>query len=132
MDAQTEAYAFIISDKLINFQSEMLLKKNNIHFYTYWDKKKLLDLANKYNLLPKPKLEKEKSNFVKYGVQYDRLKTIKNNPRKVILEDIVTKEIKTFPSIYKAAKFINQAPQTITYWGNRNGFWNNKYKVVVQ
>ena len=64
-------------------------------------------------------------------VKYDRLKTIKKNPRKVTLEDIETGEIKTFPSIYKAAKFINLAPQTITYWGNRKGAWNNKYKVVI-
>ena len=34
--------------------------------------------------------------------KYDRLKTIKQNPRKVSLEDIETGEIKTFPSIYKA------------------------------
>ena len=105
-----------------------LLKENDIHFYTYWDKKKLTALANEHDLLPKPELEKEKSNDVKY----DRLKTIKKNPRKVTLEDIETSEIKTFPSIYKAAKFIDLAPQTITYWGNRKGVCNNKYKVVIQ
>ena len=104
-----------------------ILKENKIHFYTYWDKKKLVALANEHNLLPKTELEKEKCNDVKYN----RLKTIKKNPRKVMLEDIETGEIKTFPSIYKAAKFIDQAPQTVTYWGNRKGAWNNKYKVVT-
>ena len=69
-----------------------LLKENKIKFYTYWDKKKLVALANEHNLLPKTELEKEKSNDVKY----DRLKTIKKNPRKVILKDIETGEIKTF------------------------------------
>ena len=105
----------------------MLLKENKIHFYTYWDQKKLIALANEHDLLPKTKLEKEKSKDPKY----DRLKTIKQNPRKVMLEDVETGEIKTFPSIYKAAKFIDQAPQTITYWGEREGAWNNKYQVVV-
>ena len=66
-------------------------------------------MANEHDLLPKTELEKENSNDVKY----DRLKSIKQNPRKVILEDVETGEIKTFPSIYKAAKFIDQAPQTI-------------------
>ena len=84
-------------------------------------------MANEHDLLPKVELEKEKSNDVKYDI----LKTIKKNPRKVTLEDIETGEIKTFPSIYKAAKFIDQAPQTVTYWGNREGAWNNKYKVVT-
>ena len=105
-----------------------LLKKNNIHFYAYWDKKKLVDLANEHDLLPKPEPEKEKSK----NVRYDRLKTIRHNPRKVMLEDIETGEIKTFPSIYKASKFIDISPNTINYWGNMNGAWNNKYKVVIQ
>ena len=105
-----------------------ILKENNIDFYTYWDKKRLVALANEHDLLPKTELEKEKSQDVKY----DRLKTIKQNPRKVMLEDIETGEIKIFPSIYKAAKFIDQAPQTVTYWGNRKGAWNNEYKVVIQ
>ena len=107
---------------------KMILKENKIHFYTYWDKKRLVALANEHNLLPKTELGKEKSQDVKY----DRLKTIKQNPRKVMLEDIETGEIKIFPSIYKVAKFIDQAPQMVTYWGNREGAWNNKYKVVIQ
>ena len=105
-----------------------ILKENKIHFYTYWDKKRLIALANEHNLLLKTELEKEKSKDVKY----DRLKTIKQNPRKVMLEDIETGEIKIFPSIYKAAKFIDQAPQMVTYWGRREGAWNNKYKIVIQ
>ena len=106
-----------------------ILKENNIDFYTYWDKKRLVALANEHDLLPKTELEKEKSKDVKYN----RLKTIKKNPRKVTLEDTETGKIKkTFSSVYKAAKFIDQAPQTITYWGNREGAWNNKYKVIIQ
>ena len=92
-----------------------LLKENNIHFYSYWDKKRLINLANENHLLPK------------IDINYNR-----NNSKKVMLEDIETGEIKTFPSIYKAAKFIDQAPHTITYWGNREKAWNNKYKVVIK
>ena len=105
-----------------------LLKENNISFYAYWGKKKLLGLANKYDLLPKSKPVKEKSKDVKY----DRSKTIRNNPRKVMLEDIETGEIKTFPSIYKASKFLDISPNTISYWGNMNEAWRNKYKIVVE
>ena len=103
-----------------------ILKKNEIHFYSYWDKKKLIALANEKGLLPKKVPEKEKSKDPKF----DRLKTTKNNPRKVSLEDIETGEIKTFPSIYKVAKFIDQSPQKINYWDG--GVWKNKYKVEVQ
>ena len=85
-------------------------------------------MANKHDLLPKTELEKEKSKDAKY----DRSKTIKQNPRKIMLKDVETGEIKTIPSIYKAAKFMDQAPQTITYWGKREGAWNNKYRVVIE
>ena len=106
-----------------------ILKENNIKFYTYWDKKRLVSLANEHNLLlPKTEIDKEKSE----DVNYDRLKTIKKNPKKVILENIETGEIINFPSIYKAAKFIDQAPLTIIYWGKKEGVWNNKYKIVLQ
>ena len=114
-----------------------LLKDNKINFYTYWDKKKLIALANEHDLLPKKEPKKEKSKKVKDGTEdikgggkYDRLKTIRYNPRKVTLMDIETDEIKTFPSIYKAAKFIDQAPLIITYWNG--GVWKNKYKIVIE
>ena len=105
-----------------------LLKENKINFYTYWNKKRLIALANEHDLLLEMEVEKEKSKDAKY----DGLKTIRQNPRKVTLEDVETGEIKNFPSVYKAAQFIYQAPQTITYWAGREGAWNNKYKVVTE
>ena len=106
MPANTQAYVVTISDSLINFQSDgnkmsvvikfffsslyknnmnvkelkTLLKKNNICFYTYWDKKKLIALANEHDLLPKTESKKEKSK----DVNYDTLKTIRQNPKKVV------------------------------------------------
>ena len=105
-----------------------LLKENKIPFFAYWDKKRLTAVANEHNLLPKPEPKKEKSKNVKY----DRLKTIRNNPRTVTVEDIETNEIKTFPSIYEASKFLDTSPFTIYYWGNKNGAWKNKYEVVIK
>ena len=55
-----------------------ILKENKIHFYTYWDTKKLSALANEHDLLPKPELEKEKSK----DVNYDRLKNNQAEPEK--------------------------------------------------
>ena len=65
-----------------------ILKENKIIFCSYWDKKRLIALANEHDLLPQKALEKEKSKDPKY----DRLKTIKKNPRKVGLE--VTETVK--------------------------------------
>ena len=38
-----------------------ILKENNINFYTFWDKKRLVSLAN---LLPKTEIDKEKSEDI--------------------------------------------------------------------
>ena len=102
-----------------------LLLENKIHFCSYWDKKRLIALVNEHDLLPRTGLEKEKSK----NPRYDRLKTIKQNPREVIIRDIETDEIKTFPTIYKAGKFIDQAPMTVRYWDGK--VWNNKYNVAI-
>ena len=133
VNAGTEAYAVIISDRLIKFQSDgykmffsyikmvntkelkTTLKENKIHFYSYWDEKQLIDLAINHGFLAEEAPKKEKSKDPKFN----RLKTIMHNPRKVSLEDVEMGEIKTFPSIYKAGKFIDQSPQTIVYWDGK-------------
>ena len=101
-----------------------LLKENRIHFYTYWGKQKLMELAKINDLLP-PKIEEPKKEVEeekpKY-VNYERLKNIRHTPIKVILEDVETKEKKTYPSIYKAAQFLDQSPQTVRYWGKKRAF----------
>ena len=108
---------------VIGEEVKTVLKENEIHFYSYWDKKKLIDLAIKHGLLAEKAPRKEKSKVPKF----DRLKNIMH--RKISLEDVETGEIKTFPSIYKATKFIDQSPQTIGYWDG--GVWNNKYEINV-
>ena len=111
-----------------------LLNKNGVHFYSYWSKAKLIDLAKINNLLPEPKPkpkpnpEEEKPKYV----NYERLRNIRNNPNSVKLIDIETKEEKTFPSIYKASQFLDKCPQTIRHFGKKKGIWNNKYQIIIE
>ena len=105
-----------------------LFKENDIPFFVYWDKKRLTAVANEHNLLPKPEPEKERSKNVKY----DRLKTIRNNPKTVTLVNIEANEIKTFPSIYKASQFLDTSPYTIYYWANKKGSFKNKYIILAE
>ena len=74
-----------------------LLKENRIHFYTYWSKQKLMELAKINDLLPPKKIEEPKKEpeeeKPKY-VNYERLKNIRHRPIKVILEDVETKKKK--------------------------------------
>ena len=104
-----------------------LLKENNIPFFAYWDKKRLTAVANEHHLLPRvePKDKRSKSD------NYDRLKTIRNNPKTVTVKDVETDEIKTFPSIYGTSKFLDTSSYTVYYWGNKDGALKNKYEIIV-
>ena len=106
-----------------------LLKENGVHFYSYWSKGKLEDLAKINNLIPEPEPEPEgpKPEVPKY-VNYERLRNIRNSPISVKLIDIETKEEKIFPSIYKASKYLDKCPQTIRHYGKRN----KKYQIITE
>ena len=109
-----------------------LLKENRVHFYSYWGKGKLLDLARINKLIPEPEPEPEepKPEAPKY-VNCERLKNIRNNPISVKLIDFETKEEKIFPSIYKASQYLDKCPQTVRHFGKRKGIWNNKYQIIT-
>ena len=109
-----------------------LLRENGIHFYSYWSKPKLIDLAKINNLLPEPKPEPEPEKETPKFVNYERLRNIRNSPVNVKLIDIETGEETTFPSIYKAAQFLDKCPQTIRHFGKKKGIWKNKYQIITE
>ena len=113
-----------------------LLKENGVHFYSYWGKNKLVDLAKINNLIPEPRPEAEtetepKPEVPKY-VNCERLRNIRNAPVSVKFIDVETKEEKTFPSIYKASQYLDKCPQTIRHYGKRKGIWNKKYQIIIE
>ena len=108
--------------------SKRYLKKIIYIFFRIGIKKRLTDVANEHDLLPQIELEKEISKNVKY----DKLKNIRNNPKTVMVGNVETGEIKTFPSIYEASKFLDTSPYTIYYWSKKDGAWKNKYEILVE
>ena len=94
-----------------------LLKENGVHFFSYWGKQRLIELAKINDLLPKEEEEPEEEK--PQCANYERLKNIRHTPTKVILKDVETEEEHTFPSIYKAAQYIDKSPQTIRHWGKK-------------
>ena len=106
-----------------------LLKENGVCAYTYWGKDKLIDLAKINKLLPEPKPEEPETPK---KISWQKLKNIRNSPVNVKLIDIETGEEKTFPSIYKTAKYLDKSPQTIRHHGNRKGIWNKKYQIITE
>ena len=109
-----------------------LLKENGVHFYSYWSKGKLIDLARINKLIPEPEPETEPKPEVPKYVNYERLRNIRNSPVSVKFIDVETKEEKTFPSIYKASQYLDKCPQTIRHFGKKKSIWNNKYRIIIE
>ena len=127
-----------------------LLKENRVHFYSYWGKGKLEDLARINKLIPEPepepkaepkvepepepepKVEPEQKPKTPKRPDYKRMRKIRNEPISVKFIDMETKEKKIFPSIYKAAQFLDKCPQTIAHYGRKKGIWNKKYQIIIE
>ena len=105
-----------------------ILRQNKIKGYSHYNKKQLVELLKGKGLLPEepPKPEKPKKEI---DPRFIKLNTIRTNPKRVALKNIETGDILTFPSIYKASRFINTSPRIITFWNGR--VWNNKYEIRV-
>ena len=92
-----------------------------------------MDLANINKLIPEPKPEPEEDTQPEDPIIEKRkqLRKIRNSPISVKFIDMETKEEKIFPSIYKAAQFLDKCPQTIAHYGKRKGIWNKKYQIIT-
>ena len=125
-----------------------LLKENRVHFYSYWGKGKLEDLARINKLIPEeepepkaepkvepkpePEIEAEQKPKTSKRPDYKRMRKIRNEPISVKFIDVETKEEKIFPSIYKGAQFLDKCPQTIAHYGRKKGIWNKKYQIIIE
>ncbi|WAQ95240.1 hypothetical protein MAR_027930 [Mya arenaria] len=154
--ADTQAFALVISDKMLSFQSDgekmsviylgSLPNQKNLgndlkkmcFRYKMTTKLSVLRQILKDNKIEgyfrcnKPQLIEllEKRGLLPEEVMESELKTIRNNPKHVTLTDVTLDKEYKYPSIYKAALFIKKSPRTITFWNNR--VWNKKYLVKVE
>ena len=106
-------------------QLREILVTHQIENYMLYDKKQLIVLLGEKGLLPsKPEKVKKEINH-----KFEKLAAIRNNPKQVVLKNVETGDTITFPSIYKASKFIDRSPAIITFWNNR--VWDNRYEIKV-
>ena len=99
-----------------------ILLRNQIENYMHYDKKQLIVLLREKGLLPSKPVKEINHKF-------EKLATIRNNPKQVILKNVETGDTITFSSIYKASTFIDRSPAIITFCNNR--VWDNRYEIKV-
>ena len=99
-----------------------ILATNQIKGKMQYNKKQLIVFLREEGLIPE-KVNKE------INPKFEKLATIRTNPKQVILKNVETGDTITFSSIYKASKFIDRSPRIITFWNNR--VWDNRYEIKV-
>ena len=94
-----------------------ILKNNKIKGYSACTKPVVTEALRAHGLMP----EIEPPN-------YEILKTIRNEPKRVEMTDMETKEVKVYPSIYRAGKTLSINPGLIKY---HNGRTYKNYKIKI-
>lgn len=104
-----------------------LLKQHNIRGYSFKNKPEIIDLLVEKGIL----LPEEKKEIIKREIdpKYERLKGIRNNPKRVEIRDLETDETTIFPSMYKASKFIKQNSDSIIRYNEQ--IWRQKYIIKI-
>ena len=104
-----------------------ILRENKIKGYSHYNKKQLIKLLREKELLPEELPPPPKKEI---DPKFARLRTIRTNPKRVVLKDIESGDEIIFPSIYRASRFINHSPRIITFWNGR--VWKDKYEIKVE
>ena len=106
-----------------------ILRKNNIKGWSHLNKTQMVELLKEKELFPvePPKVTPKRDAIV--NPKYPWLSEIRTKPKTVVLKDVATEEELTFPSLYKAARFIGKGTRTISFWDGR--VWNSKYAVKI-
>ena len=74
---------------------------------------------------PKPEKAKKEPD-----PRFERLKTIRTIPKRVVLKSVETGDEITFPSIYKAAQFIKQSPRRVNFGMEECGIRRMKLELM--
>ena len=118
--------------KLIELKT--LVKKHGIKIWrNSLNKPELIDLLFEKGVLSHDEAEKEKQRrepkVPSTDPKYERLKYIRNQPRRVDILDLETGEVSSYSSLYKAGKAHGQEARTILFFNGR--VWRNRYEIKV-
>ena len=110
-----------------------LLKQNNISGYSYLNKPAMITILLEKGILQQEDLDKEKidkkPSLPPIDEKYHRLRYIRNQPRRVEIKDVITNEVKTYPSIYSAGRDHKQSSKSILQSNGK--LWRNRYEIKV-
>ena|SRR5688572_24887465 len=113
------------------FELKELMKQHNIRGSSYLNKPEMIERLVENGVLTQEVVDKwtQPPKVTSKDAKYDKLKGIRNHPRRVEIFDRETGETASYSSMYKAAKAIGRNPGVIG-WFNRK-VYKNRYEIKV-
>src|SRR5688572_30148958 len=108
-----------------------LMKQHNIRGHSYLNKPGMISRLVEKGVLTLEVVEnwKQPPKVTSKDEKYDRLKRIRTHPRRVEILDRETGLIELYPSMYKAAKALNQNAGVITMFNEK--VYKKRYEIKV-
>ena len=106
-----------------------LIVHNNIKIHSSLRKPQIIQELINHKVLPEDYVDKQPQIKKVVDEKFERLKYIRNNPRRVEVVNNRTGEVMEYPSMYAAGKAIGRAPRVIELFDGR--VWDNKYKIKI-
>jgi len=109
-----------------------VIKENEVKGVSHLNKKELILKLAELNIpVPekKPRVPKEPKEPKVIDPKYERLKSIRNNPRKVQMTDVDSGEVTTHKSMYSAARKLGHSSKVINDYDGK--VYKGKYEIKV-
>ena len=109
---------------------KQIMRDNKIKGLSMMNKPEILKLLHEKGLVSDEALvQKEKKPVKDVSSKFEFTKSIRCNPKKVLIKDLSTDVETEYPSLYKAAKAINYDAKTITRSNGRT--LKEKYEIKI-
>jgi len=110
-----------------------VVRENKIRGVSHLNKKELISKLQENEIFIPDRRPRQKKVVVEEAKvidpKYDRLKTIRTNPRRVSVKDIETGETVEHKSMYAAARSLNKSSKLITDYKGKT--YKNKYEINI-
>jgi hypothetical protein len=107
-------------------QLKQIMKDNKIKGATTMNKPEIQKLLHEKGLVPDVQQAKHKKDVLP---KYEFTKSIRCNPKKVIIKDVETEIETEYPSLYRASRTLGCSIMGIK--GNNGTTWKGKYEIKI-
>lgn len=108
---------------------KQIMKDNKIKGSSTMNKPEILKLLHEKGLVPDEALVKQEKIVKEVSPKHEFTKSIRCNPKKVVIKDVETGVETEYPSLYRASKTLGCSVKGIT--GNDGKVWREKYEITI-